>query len=352
MTLTEFKAYFDPHLDTAIREQITKYRSITHDETLHYYLAHIQKLAMDGGKRARPYIAWLSYKSFGGKKDAEIMPILLAIEIFHLFCLVQDDITDRGLTRHGVPTEHMVVADYLQTHNRLGDYEHAGDNMAMLVGDLLSAHANELFFHADLEPHIYRDVLTEFQATTNQVILGQMLDLDLMTRHKVDTATIATKHALKTSGYTFVSPLKLGAALAGQLAQRAQWCEALGYATGAIYQLQDDMLDITCLKHSSEKKTAGNDLRDGQHTFFTQYIWEHGSEEDKETLKKFFRHDFTSNDYPEIIRLFSESGALDAARQEIKTKSDCARTELKKAGLPAEYHTLWSELITFLEKRV
>lgn len=344
MTLPEFKIWFDPQLSSLIHTKVAAYRQITTDAAVLSYCNHMEPLVTQGGKRVRPYLAWLMYRACGGKDDAEILSSLYALELFHTFCLIHDDIIDHGTQRHGVVTTHVFVEQALNKQKGLGDLTHMSEGQAILVGDLLFSEVVQLL------RDVPRDVADEFMFMFTQVMLGQMLDVDTSTRASINRDTLNEKIALKTAGYSFISPLKIGARLA-QHQEKESWCATVGLHIGAAFQIQDDLLDITGLAHNTENKTAGNDLRDGQHTFLTLYITEHGSQDQKEALARYFHHDFAVTDIPNIIALFESTGAVDAARAKVTNHILQARQAIESAAFPEPYQSCWFELLHLLEKR-
>ena len=94
--LKQFKEIFDPILNSFVNKKIEGFQKNTKDVFIKDFVLYSKNLITGGGKRIRPYITYLSYKSFGGKNEKEIMNILVSMELFHNFCLIHDDIMDKG----------------------------------------------------------------------------------------------------------------------------------------------------------------------------------------------------------------------------------------------------------------
>lgn len=76
------------------------------------------------------------YQGLAGKKQQALLDASIALEVFHVFGLMHDDIIDRGTDRHGIPTVHLAVAKRLKQQKRFGDSNHIGEGQAILLGDL------------------------------------------------------------------------------------------------------------------------------------------------------------------------------------------------------------------------
>jgi len=310
-TLSEFKVRFDAELERFLDAKLKSVQKQAGDKTLDRLFAHTKDILMHGGKRVRPYIAALMYESCGGKLTPSVWRVLLGIELFHAFALMHDDVMDLGTDRHGIPTLHEYAKQVFQKEKRIGDIAHIGHSHAILIGDMFFVWANECFLN---QPKIDKRALSELQRIytemNQEVILGQMLDVDGMTRLDVDDKQVLKKTSMKTAGYTFVQPLRMGWALAGSPKAFAGFAESFGRPLGIAFQIQDDLLDLT-----GSAKTLGkqpfSDLRDGQHTLFTQYIWKNGSTKQKAALKKFIRSEVNESHAREIQAVFEESGAFE-----------------------------------------
>ncbi|NDA99067.1 MAG: polyprenyl synthetase family protein, partial [Flavobacteriia bacterium] len=119
-----------------------------------------------GGKRMRPLLTILSGELFGEKKE-NLMPAAIAIELFHNFSLIHDDIMDAAPLRRGKATIH----------------EKWNSNIAILSGDVLLVKAYQLLSHYDA--HILSALFSVFNKTAIEVCEGQQLDMDFENRKEV-----------------------------------------------------------------------------------------------------------------------------------------------------------------------
>jgi geranylgeranyl diphosphate synthase, type I len=270
--LIVFKKRFDVLLEKYLDKKIQSIYKFTKDASIRNYLNYVKKISLSGGKRIRPYLAYLMYQALSGKENQKIFEFLVFLEIFHTYCLVHDDIMDKSSLRHGIPTAQNYVSDYLKKEKRLGDLNHVGNSQAILLGDILLAWSQEIIDSNDKFPQkIIKKIRTYFYEMINEVIVGQMIDVDMVTRKNVSKELIDEKTRLKTAGYSFINPLLIGAALSGNMNKNIEtFCKEFGLAMGIAFQTQDDLLDAT----SSDKKlgkTTSLDQSQNQHTYFTYF---------------------------------------------------------------------------------
>ncbi|KAA0205650.1 hypothetical protein EDM68_04930 [Candidatus Uhrbacteria bacterium] len=192
MRLPEFKKRFDKVLARFLDRKMREMRGLVRDAYIRSVIEHARTLSIAGGKRIRPYLAYTMYRAAGGRSE-RIIDTLVGLELFHAFALVHDDVMDRGTSRHGVATANKKF----------------GDAQAILVGDLLFNWAWEI-----LAPTSARAI---FAKMVDEVIAGQMLDVDAVRRSRVTDAFIEEKMRLKTAMYSFVRPMQFGVSLAGNM---------------------------------------------------------------------------------------------------------------------------------------
>jgi geranylgeranyl diphosphate synthase type I len=268
----KFKQKFDSYLKKYLEQKLNYFANYTKDATILNYLNYTKIIILGGGKRIRPYLAFLIYQALGGKEEEKALKLLVFLEIFHSFCLVHDDVMDKASLRHGVKTVNAYIADKLKKDVKVGDLSHVGNSQAILLGDILLAWSQEIIsLNADFDSEILQNVKNYFYEMVDEVCIGQMIDVDTTIRKKVSKELIDEKTYLKTAGYSFIKPLLIGAALSGNTNKNIEtFCREFGFRIGIAFQTQDDLLDIT----SSEKetgKTTSLDKSQNQHTYFTYF---------------------------------------------------------------------------------
>ena len=349
--LKEFKNKFDPILENFLENRINEFLENTSDPFIKDFVSYSKTLTLAGGKRLRPYIAYVMYVSLGGEDVENAIKLFLSFEIFHMFALMHDDIMDKQNKRHGVDTIHSYVLQKLKEDKRIGDIENVARAQGILLGSLFFSWAMEIFLDNKSFPkeniskaHDY------FYKMVDEVCLGQIMDIDTTSREKVDENLIEEKTRLKTSRYTFVRPMQIGAHLANPTNDLDSYCEKLGTKLGIAFQLQDDLLDIIGDTKVLEKNIL-RDISDNQHTFFTNYVFSKGTNEQKEKLVNFLGNELTENEQKEVIEIFVNSGAIDAGKKTIMENLEQSKNIIKNSGLSEEYKNACLDLVKTMENR-
>jgi geranylgeranyl diphosphate synthase type I len=354
MRLIEFRPRFQPHLDAFIARKSRDYAAVARDEWLQQLLEYPAQLARGSGKRIRPFVAFSMFQALKQNEEIredEILAALVGLEVFHLFCLVHDDVIDRGTQRYGLPTLNNFVENEMRTRGRYGEYSRIGDAQAMLVGDLLFSWSHDAmresatFSEADAKA-----LENSFRAMIDEVVVGQMIDVDMMSQRDTTRETIERKMLLKTASYTFVRPMQIGAALAGASTRIDEFCHEFGAALGLAFQMQDDLLDLIATPDTTQK-TLFCDLRDGTHTLLTQYVLECGNSAQRDELRALLGADLGPQDRARVLALFEKSGALATIRDQISQRLREAETLLKNAPLGENERESFRDLIQILSHR-
>lgn len=177
-----------------------------------------------GGKRMRPALLLMACELFGGDINKALSPAL-AIEVFHNFTLMHDDIMDNAPIRRGKTTVH-------EKWNR---------NVAILSGDVMLVKGYELMMQVD--DHVLRPIMNIFNETAVGVCEGQQIDMEFETQNDVHIDEYLNMIRLKTA-VVLGGALKIGALIGGAPAKDADLLSDFGINLGVAFQLQDDILDV------------------------------------------------------------------------------------------------------------
>jgi geranylgeranyl diphosphate synthase type I len=323
-----FKVFFDEAFIPYVQEMLESHKLlIESSDSVQAVLSHIPRL-LHAGKRIRPYIASVGYASGGGRITDELRPYLYAIELFHLFALIHDDIIDRAVSRHGVRTIH---TDF-------------SVDQAILAGDLCLAMAYQAL--DDAPPNML--IRNYFHMLAQETILGQMLDVSHREEH-VSERTVDAVMDLKTARYTFVYPARIGLAAAGYadlLPEQDHMCLALGRA----FQRLDDLADAAS-STAQLGKPLGSDSMQGTPTHLHLFINKYGDREERELLQQHFGAEFDQETAQALKGVFYSSGAVDAQKRAILSELDTSTDMLARLPYDADSKTIWRNAIESLRER-
>jgi geranylgeranyl diphosphate synthase type II len=228
-----------------------------------------------GGKRIRPILTLMSCELFGGKKE-EALSQAIAIELFHNFTLIHDDIMDNAPIRRGEETV----------------FKKWNANIAILSGDTLFALAYQYAQQARID--ILPETLSVFSKTAIEVCEGQQFDLNYENRNDVSVDEYIEMIRLKTA-VLFGASLKIGALVGGAKIKDANALYEFGINIGLGFQLKDDLLDTFGDEEVFGKKTGG-DIISNKKTFLYLKALEMADASTKNELNSLYNTNGISND--------------------------------------------------------
>jgi len=325
MNLQTFKTLFDTELQKYILPKIEFAKKLLQHPQLEQFVTQIQDYIFSGGKRIRPYAMYLSYSAFGGQDEQEIIKFGRISETFHNMALIHDDIIDKSDKRHNVDTIHHHIN---KTINNL----HISNGQAMLIGDLLLSRVYQLLAvnYNFSEPNL-QQAKQNFHTMIEEVIIGEMIDVDMMLGNDIQEAHLHKKNLYKTARYTFARPMLTWAILAKVSAQEQKNIFAFGEELGLAFQIKDDLLDIT---HGDQSKSRFGDIQEGQQTYFTQYVFQQGSEKQKNILQKCLGKKLWTQEITQLQNIFEQSGAINYGEKLIQTHLTKAETIFSNITFP------------------
>jgi geranylgeranyl diphosphate synthase type I len=228
-----------------------------------------------------------------------------AFELLQAFALIHDDIMDDSATRRGRPTVHTKQALRLAELGWQGEPRRFGEGVAILIGDLGHAYADQLM--AGSGPAARR-IWDELRIELN---LGQYLDLRSAAASELDRHTAQQVSTFKSALYTIVRPLQLGASLHGPAQpDLLAMLDRYGRPLGRAFQLKDDLLGVLG-DASAMGKPVGDDLREGKPTELLALAMQRASAQQRRLLASVGRRDLTHDDVAAIVGVFRSTGAVD-----------------------------------------
>lgn len=223
-----------------------------------------QYILQVGGKRVRPVCVLMGNELFS-ELEPDAYKVAAAIELFHNFSLIHDDIMDKAPLRRGMDTVHIRF----------------GDSTALLAGDVMLVQAYEQINQIN-ESYLSK-IISLFNQTARQVCEGQQLDMDFEKKEAVTFEAYLEMITLKTS-VLLAASLQMGAILGGAGLGNQQHLYEFGKNLGIAFQVQDDYLDAFGDPKKFGKQVGG-DILSNKKTFLLIHALEASSPEQKATLE-------------------------------------------------------------------
>lgn len=299
ISLNHYREAFMGHLESVAQD--------SEPDNLYEPVRYILTL---GGKRLRPLLTLITCDFFETPFE-EAMDAAVAIEVFHNFSLVHDDIMDQAPLRRGKETVH--------TRWDL--------NTGILSGDAMLILAYRYF--ENYPPEVFKQLAKLFSKTALEVCEGQQYDIDFETRSDVSLDEYIKMIEFKTA-VLIGAAMKMGA----QVARASEsCCEAIyqfGKNLGLAFQLQDDYLDAFGDPETFGKQVGG-DILTNKKTFLYIKALENGNAEQRAQLLSYYsKTDLDDSQKVEVVKaIFTQTGAVRAIQQEIEHYTRLANKELK-----------------------
>ena len=270
-----------------------------------------------GGKRMRPVLTLMSAEVF----DADIFKAInaaTAVEVFHNFSLIHDDIMDDAPLRRGNQTVH----------------EKWNINTGILSGDAMLILAYQFF--ESYEPKIFRELAKLFSKTALEVCEGQQYDVDFETRDDVSILEYLKMIEYKTA-VLVAAAMKMGAIVAETSEENANLIYDFGLNLGIAFQIQDDYLDAFGDPETFGKQVGG-DIIENKKTFLYIKALEFANPTDKEKLLQLFsmQPEDNTDKIQSVKEIFNSSGASQATQEAIKDYTFKAFKTLEQIAISEE----------------
>lgn len=303
LSINEYQEQFLCYLESQNIEKEPK--------NLYQPIAYILEL---GGKRLRPVLTLMTTDIFN--TDYKLaLPAAMAVEVFHNFSLVHDDIMDDAPLRRGNCTVH----------------EKWNINTGILSGDAMLILAYQHF--EQYEPSVFRDLAKLFSKTALEVCEGQQYDVDFETRIDVTIPEYLKMIEYKTA-VLVAAAMKMGAIIAETSEENANLIYDFGLNLGLAFQLQDDYLDAFGNPETFGKQVGG-DIIENKKTYLYLKAIEFSKPEEKQQLLHYFSIQPEDNlDKINAVRaIFNETGASVATQKSIQEYTLKAFETLNKINI-------------------
>lgn len=251
-----------------------------------------------GGKRVRPQLALLAAKLFGGNEE-DVLPAALALEVFHNFTLLHDDVMDKAQVRRGRPTVHVKW----------------NANTAILSGDQMMIEAYKLL--SQVPENKLATTLRLFNQMATEICEGQQYDVDFESREDVTIPEYMEMIRLKTS-VLLATALRIGAYIAGATDEQQEQIYNYGIHLGLAFQIQDDMLDCYG-DQATFGKAIGGDIAENKKT----YLWLTAAQ--KGAIDELaMREESMTQRFERILAIYDRLGVKAAAQEAIRLQTNKA----------------------------
>ena len=271
-----------PELHDIIEKELSLLNYPNHPANLYQPIKYVLNI---GGKRMRPILMLLSHQLFSSNINKSVKSAL-AIEVFHNFTLLHDDIMDKAPLRRGVETVH----------------EKWDVNTAILSGDTMLVQSYELL--SDVENSNLREVLEVFNKAAREVCEGQQWDMDFENREDVTISDYLKMIEYKTS-VLLAAALKIGAINGGASKEEAENMYQFGVNMGVAFQLKDDLLDAFGNPENFGKQVGG-DILSKKKTYLYLKALENSNDLQKQFLLSYFSSENKENNVDKVKNIFSE----------------------------------------------
>lgn len=298
-----------------IEDSLSKYSSGSKPENLHEPIRYILGL---GGKRIRPILVLMGYGVFNDHVERALHQAM-AIELFHNFTLIHDDIMDRADLRRG----------------RLTVHKKWSEPTAILSGDLMLIKAYELL--CDAPAHMLPPLLQAFNTMATEVCEGQQLDMDFEKRTDVSEEEYIEMIRKKTS-VLIGAALQIGALRAGADVSEAGLLYEFGVNIGLAFQMLDDYLDVFGQPEKTGK-VEGGDVLNGKKTLLFLHCYRLADEQSKRELLSIYENRLSKSDDEKVRtarELFKATGSDTYLYKKAEDFYHIGVNLLKSAELPRE----------------
>jgi geranylgeranyl diphosphate synthase type I len=264
-------------------------------KNFHSLLKPSLHLVKAGGKRIRPVLVLLAYKSLGGDNEEDVAKIAALVECLHTFSLIHDDLIDKSDFRRGVPTVHVKF----------------GPEIALLTGDYLL----QLIYKIVCEVSAFDSktllrTVNELSVCSLKMIQGELMDIEFETKSSINEDEYIKMARAKT-GKLIEHSMRIGAILAGASHSIIEQFGEFGSLLGLAYQIRDDVLDLK-EPHKKWGKPVGNDIKEGKRTLIVIHALSHASPTDRDIiLNHLGNRNLTRKQVLEVIMLLNKYGSIE-----------------------------------------
>ena len=344
MNFKEFSDKERKNVDAYLERFIDNEKNNVKEQFL-VYCYELIKEYLKNGKRLRPISFLLSYLSCDGKDAKKVLLPAVAIELYHTYTLILDDLMDEDEFRRNNPTVYKNLKDNFLKKFKEEDYHGSLFNkkstrfcvaLTILIGNLTGTLARLAIHKCDVSEELKLKSLFLIEKLDQWMFYGQSLDifrenLDINEKEYIELAMYKT-------GVLFGIPMQIGSLLAGRNEHIQNQFFELGKTMALAFQIQDDILDLTVGKGHE----IGSDLRKGKRTLIFLKAYEKNKE-----IKRYLGKD----DVKPAIKIINETGAINYAKNIASSKISESKPILKSLKLSMQYEIMFNDFMKFMIER-
>ncbi len=305
-TLDQTKKLVWPRIEKSLTEPVYPRQFKTsgkYKKDIELYWKINREYPIRKGKYLRPTLVRLAAEALGAKTNNTVNTAA-AMQLSEDWLLIHDDIQDQSLERRGGPALQKIYGDHLAIN--------AGDAIHLIMWKFLSANLKTL------GPQKCERIMDEFYVCLSRTALGQGIEMMWTEGNKTDITDEDWFFICdsKAGYYTIALPIRLGAIIAGTTAKQLDKLTDFGHKLGRVFQLVDDILDLTS-DFEGLKKQKGNDIFEGKRTLILGHLLRTASKGDKAKVIKILsktREQKTNKEVDWILTKMNEYGSIDYAK--------------------------------------
>lgn len=298
------------------------------------------------GKRLRPLLFLLSYHLFDSRDTPPpraALRVASALELFHAFALIHDDLIDCSESRRGKPTLHRALdLDVLRDDRN-------AKSLALVLGDILFGFAMECFLDPELPPERSQAAMRYFLRIAQETGMGQASEIThlALPLAEIDEAEIEQTYHLKTTRYTIECPLVLGALLAGADMPVRDALSAFARPLGLAFQIENDLHEAELLPDAAPD--LAYDFHCGVKTLLLKRLYDSLPADDQQTLVAALQKSSTAEGLSAIAQLLAKSDVAKQLRREVRRHFAAACEALTESSLSPREVRFLALVVEFIQ---
>lgn len=337
------QATFVSEFNTLLKKKLVEFEASIETDDGKQLWGYITELVSQGGKRFRPYFAYLLYTGYGGSNKELIMSAGVALELFHAYILMHDDVIDSDTQRYHAPN---VIGRY-QAVYKTGSIP---QGMGIVAGDIVHTFAYDIILGLAIPIETRLQCLRYFLKGNLDVNLGQQLDT-LNIKENIEAYSLKKLEQInhyKSSSYSTMLPGSVGLLLAQGSQSDYKNLQLFAEPLGFLYQLVDDYSDYFTNQTGFNTKDKYRDYRQGKATYPLYLLYTQDSRH--EIFRHFGDKKADSNYLKRVTEVLESAGAKSATEDLIREYADQARVGLSKIEVDPFTRSQLEKLIVDYEK--